>query len=323
MAIALVWAGGCQQQQSVASVNGEKISLGELHEYLLTKPKVQVLVNNTRAELPVADTLAFQAVRDIIGQKVLLQMAREEKVAPTDKDIDSEIAYRSGLDASFVTALKQRGLTMEAIRRLVTIDLCQYRLQVGSDESSMPDVEKYIQANPDKFVTPASLDLAWILAKTPERRLKAQAALDSGMDFKSVAREFSEAEGARFNDGAYPFRVIKEVPPLVRSAVQDLQPGDKTAWLQGEIGYAKLQCVSRVEAKPLEITTARKEYVRRQLSLTKGARKRDLGKDLADRVRASATVISDPSLAPMWTNYASRLNDSASAPRLPSADPGP
>ena len=295
----LVIAGGCQQQSSVATVNGEKISFGELHEHLMTKPKVQVMVNNTRADLPVADTLAFQAVRDLISQKVLLQMAREEKVAPTDKDIDAEIAFRSSLDSTFVTALKQRGLTMDAIRRLVTVDLCQYRLQAGSTEATTEEADKYIRDNPDKFVTPVTLDLAWILAKSAAQKSKAQAALDSGMDFKSVAREFSDAEGARYNDGTYPYRVIKEIPPLVRDAVQSLKPGDKTDWIQGEPGFAKLQCVSRVEAKPVEINAARKEYVRRQISLTNGGKKRDLGKDLAERVRAASTTVTDPSLAPM------------------------
>ncbi|MES1227660.1 MAG: SurA N-terminal domain-containing protein [Armatimonadota bacterium] len=308
---ALVLA-GCGNKSSVATVNGDPISVSDWQEYLASKPKVQVMLNNQRVELPVADTLAFQAIKELVTQKVLIQLAQEEKLAPSQKDIDNEIAYRNQLDPNFIGELKNRGLTMSAIRNLVAIDICQYRLQTVGVKVTKEEVDKYIKDNAQKFVIPTTGDLAWILVSTDEKRAKVQRALDSGLDFKSAARDYSEAEGASLNDGAYSQRILSEMPPFVREKVGALKAGDKTDWLKSDSGYAKFQVIARTEEKPIEVTEARRELVKRQMELQRGSQSRDLAKQLAEKVRQANTKLTDESMQTMWKNYQARLKDSVS-----------
>lgn len=301
---------GCGDRSSVVTVNGVGISRDELFQHMGSKPKVQVMLNGQRADVPVADTLAFQATRDLISQRVLLQMAQEEKVAPTQSDIDKEISFRDSVEPGFITVLKQRGLSMDGIRQLITIDLCQYRLQTSGVKVADNEVDTYIKDNPKKFVQPEQVDLAWIVVSSDEKRAKAQAAIDKGMDFKSAAKEFSEAAGASVNGGQYQIRETNALPPALREKIAPLQAGQSTEWLKDQSGIMKFQLISRTPEKPIEITTARREMVRRQMLLQRGGQARDLAKQLAERLKQANIKFADDNQQALWAAYLDRLKDS-------------
>src|SRR3569832_224460 len=109
------------------------------------------------------------------------------------------------------------------------------------------------------------------------------------MDFKSAAREYSEAPNADVIDGAYQFDTLAEMPPVVRDRVAALKAGQSTDWIQVDEAWAKFQVIGRSCEKPMEVSNARKEMVRRQLAATRGALKRDLSKELSVRVRYATT----------------------------------
>jgi parvulin-like peptidyl-prolyl isomerase len=300
---------GCGDRASVATVNGVAISRDDLFQHLSSKPKVQVSVNGQRVDLPVTDTLAFQAIRDLVSQRILVQMAREEKVEPTQADIDKEISFRDSVEPGFVTLMKQRGLSMDSIRHLLEIDICQFRLQTSGVKVADAEVDSYIKANPKQFVQPEQVDLAWIVVSSEEKRSKAQKALESGMDFKSAAREYSEAAGASTNGGQYQIHETNALAPALREKVSTLQPGQTTDWLKDQTGLMKFQLISRTPEKPIAITTAKREMVRRQMMMQRGSQARDLTKQLADRLKQANVKMADDNQQALWSSYLERLKD--------------
>lgn len=301
---------GCGDRSSVVTVNGAAVTKDDLFQHMASKPKVQVNVNGQRVDLPVSDTLAFQALRDLVSQRILLQMAQEEKVAPTAAEIDKEITFRDSVEPGFVTLLKQRGLSMDSIRQLIAVDLCQFRLQTSGVKVADNEVDTYIKENPKKFVQPEQVDLAWIVVSNEEKRSKAQGAMDKGMDFKTAARQFSEAPNASANGGQYQIKETGALPPALRDKIASLQPGQSTDWLKDSSGIMKFQLISRTPEKPIEITAARREMVRRQMALQRGSQARDLTKQLAERIKAANVKFSDDNQQALWNAYLDRLKDS-------------
>src|SRR5512132_2013253 len=85
--------GGCRGENSeiLATVNGDSITVDTFNKYLGVKTSCRVIVQGQVVDLPVADTLAFQAMQDLVSRAVLEQMAKDEGVQPTPAQIESEI----------------------------------------------------------------------------------------------------------------------------------------------------------------------------------------------------------------------------------------
>lgn len=314
---AFLFVPSCNRQGGIASVNGEPISVEEFYEYLESKPTVVVSSDNRRMELPVADTLAFQAVRDVVNHKLLVQMAREEKLEPTEKEIDAEIDLRGEIRPGFITSMKSRGLTMNSIRRLVKTEMCQFRLQTVGVTTTDQEVEDFIAKNKDKFVQPEVVEVYWILANSEAKMKAAQDALSAGQPFKSVAKQLSDEPGASRTEGLYPISQTSQIPATAREPISKLQAGQTSDWIKGEQGYAKFMLVRRIEAKPFEMNAARKTYVKRQLMLQKGSQGNDLNKRLAEKLKASKTEVTDSSLKEFWKRYEDKLRTTESETKVP------
>ncbi|MFQ3669775.1 MAG: SurA N-terminal domain-containing protein, partial [Fimbriimonadaceae bacterium] len=77
-AAAAITVAGCggKSEDVVAVVNGERITTSQFYDYLERKPTVRVQTDNGPVELPVADTIAFQAIQDLIARRLILQLAK-------------------------------------------------------------------------------------------------------------------------------------------------------------------------------------------------------------------------------------------------------
>ena len=106
MTVASLALAGCRGGSSsgasgdLAVVNGEAIPMDEYYRYLERKPAVQVVAPQNGqlqagqiAEMPTAAPLGFQAMRDLINRRILIDVARDEKVMPTEADVATELQF--------------------------------------------------------------------------------------------------------------------------------------------------------------------------------------------------------------------------------------
>ena len=310
---------GCNRNGGVASVNGEPISNEEFYDYLDTKPTVMVLADGKKVELPVSETLGFQAMQDLINHKLLNQMAKDEKLEPSDKDVDEDIDFRSKLKPGFITSLKERGLSMAAIRRLVKTELCQFRLQTQGVTVTDAEVEKYVTDHKEKFVSPEAVEVYWLLARTDDKKASIDKALATGMSFKAVAKQYSDDQSAATNEGLYPYSVTTQMPVVVREPISKLSAGQTSSWVKGEQGWAKFMVARRAEAKPYDMTSERKRFVKQELMLERGVQSNDLGKRLALKLKSSSTDVADPALKELWKSYEDKLRSATTETKTPAA----
>lgn len=328
LALGVVLVGCGRGEDTLAKVDGDAITVDELNEYLSTKPTVRVMVQGQVVALPVApdESLAFQAMQDLVIRRAMLQMAADEGVTPTDQEVEKEIEFRTQLNPNYIKELQGRGFTMGQIRKEVMVALAEEKLVTKGITVTDAEVEQYIVDNPNNFITPARADLFWVvLTDAPDLATKKQAVdreLAAGTRFQEIATRYSEDPNARQSGGRYPANVLTQMAPAVRSAVEAASPGDYTPWIEAQGQHARFFVNQKLPEEKIEMTAARKEALRRQIAMERGRRAIDLRERIVERLKVANISVERSTLKDAWKRFEDRLKDVADDQGLPT-DGGP
>lgn len=320
---------GCGgREDTLASVDGDAITVDELNEYLSTKPTVRVMVQGQVVSLPVApdESLAFQAMQDLVIRRAMLQMATDEGVVPTDDEVEREIEFRTQLNPNYIKELQARGFTMGQIRKEVMVALSEEKLLTKGITVTDAEVDKFIADNPDNFITPARADLYWVVlndsADINNRKQIVDRELAAGTRFQEIAMRYSDDPNARQTSGRYPASVLNQMSPAVRTAVESATPGDYTPWLEAQGQHARFFVNQKLPEEPIEMTAARKEAVKRQIAMERGRRAIDLRERIVQRLKVANISVERSTLKEAWKRFEDRLKDVSDVDTLPT-DGGP
>ena len=303
----------------IAIVNGEAISNDEYYRYLERKPVVQVAVAQQvqpgqAVEMQVSAPLGFQALRDLINRRILVDVARDEKVMPTEKDISDELAFQRGRQPDFMQKLTAQGLTLDDIKRDLTIDLAKEKILTKGITETKKDAEDYIKAHPEQFMAPEQARLIVVIVKDEAGQKQVDADLARGKSFQDVANQYSIDPKVRQTGGVIGINDVSRVDPGLRQIIESTGEGKTTPWQTQQEGFAKAYVDQKVKAKPLVLDDTQKEVVRRQLALQKGGAASDLPKRLVDKLRASKITVNSKPFQPLWdTAYKAMLEQSAAS----------
>jgi hypothetical protein len=323
LGVALVSFVGCNKGAGaggggdvVAVVNGTPITQQEFLHYMMLKPSVEVLSNKGPVDARVSHSIGFQAFNDLVKQKIVVQMAKDEGVYPSDADINKEIAFRMEDNPNFVKALQAQGLDTEMIKQALAVELSQDNLIGKGITVSDADVDAYRKANPKQFTQPATLDLQWILVKTPEAKKQVDDQLSHGQRFSIVATQFSEAPDAKERQGAFATNVESQISPDILKVVKNVAPLHSSDWLAGSnnSGWAKFYVVNRTPASDIKMTDHLKELVKRQIRNQRGANAREMPKQLLTKEQQSKIEIKMGGLQETWDQYVKQLASQTGTP---------
>lgn len=313
-ALSLLLVVGCSKSaENLAVVNGEAITEEEFHSYLKVKPEVQVIVGNGQiVSARVAETIGFQALQDLVRQRMVIQLAKDMKVEPTEKDVLAEVEFQRKRNANFVKDLLAQGLTLDQIKRSLKVDLAREKLLTRSITITTAEVEKFIKENPNQFIQPALVDSRWIFVKDDRGRRDVDRSLQSGAKFETVAVKFSQAPQASQNGGVFPQRVVSSIGAApIRDILNNTPPGKESEWVKLTDGWAKFFVEERTAEKKLDITETDRLWLRRQLAVQRGLQSNDLDKRLLDKLKTSKIDISMRELKAPWETAMERLKEAA------------
>lgn len=299
----------------VAIVNGTPITQAEYVRYLMLKPTVTVQSNRGPQEAAVSFPLGFQALNDIVKQKLVVQMAKQEGVYPSDADLNKEIDFRKENDPNWVPNLQRQGLDLGMIKEALAVEMSRDNL-IGKDVTvTDADIDQYKKMHPAEFMKPASMDLQWILVSSEAAKKQVDSQLSNGQRFDLVAQQFSEFPGARDSRGAYPTNDPRRMSPDLLKVVNKLEPLHSSDWQvangsQGK-GWAKFYLVKKTNAEPIEYTDHVKEMVRRRIRTQKGSGARDLGTEIMSQEKTGKIEVKMSGLQNTWDAYLKQLNGTA------------
>ena len=291
LALSLV---GCKSgdNELMATVNGETITREEYISHL--ERKIQVLVQSQTgpAQVQVAQPLNFQALNDLVNQKLLLQMAKQENVYPAEADVSNEMKYQVGKRADFVSTLTGQGLTLTDINNELRVQLARHNLLSKGVKISAEQVDAYIKENPKEFENHATVDLSWVMLKDPTDKDKVDADLKSGQTFAIVARHYTTAAGGE----RYQSREYDKFPARLKTEVDKLAENGTSNWLQDGTNWVKFHVEKKTPASPITIKDWMKEEVKRLLAEQKGSAAIDLDKRLLNLRKQANINITKPGL---------------------------
>lgn len=328
-ALLMATAGCGESSKGFATINGVPITNKELIEYLETKPTVRAVVNGQQVTVNVQDTLAFQALQDLMVRKLMLQLAKSEGVMPSSKDVEERIKLMTEVEPTYIKQMQLLGLSMQGIRDRVLVDLAQQNILSKGITVSDEEVDEFIKANPQQFEEPAKADMLWILVPTSEKPA-VDAAIGTGEKFGDIAAKFSKDKyakqyGGKYEPERFPAGVpVTGLPGALKAAIEKTQPGKATDWIDvpsSQAGVpdmsAKFYIVRKTEARKIEITAARKKLLKAAIQAERGKQTKDIQEKLSDLLKKAKIDVSDETLKPMWDRFATQLKEQADQTQVP------
>ena len=327
----LVFSAACSSNTSasddvVARVNGKDIRTADLEKQFANR------LNS--AEQPPspeeAQDAKLQLLNQMVNDQILLQMASAAGLSATDAEVDVKFnEFKSQYtEEKFQEVLKQQKLTVDEIRaelrKSITIDKLINKEITSKISVSEAEIKNFYDKNKESFNLPESYHISHILV-TPvadpelkngknddaksvdEARAKASRLLrdvQSGQDFSTVARDYSEDPSSAAAGGDLqfqPLQAIESIDPRLGQAVQRMKTGEtfpqviETRFgfhilklLEKDAGGQKDLSDPRVQAQVRQVIFNRKDQTLKAAFSEMARNKATVSNYLAERIFASA-----------------------------------
>ena len=229
---ALPFLGACaSEDQAVATVNGEKITKGQLDQRLegqAGKPTLQQMVD----------------------QDLVLQYGRQNHIDVSDKEIGDWLAQLQTRfpPGQFEQVIAQQGLTMDDVRNIGRVQLTVKKAVDRNINVSQSQVADFFNRNRSLYDTPEQVCARHILVKTKPEADSIEGQLRRGGDFAAIARKNSQDPGSASKGGDLGcFGQTQMVPPFSAAAFS-LRPGQISQPVQTQFGWHIIQVQSKKPA---------------------------------------------------------------------------
>jgi foldase protein PrsA len=285
---------GCGDQKAVATVNGTKITKGQLDAKLEQQS-------------------GKNALASIIQQDLIFQYAKEHNITATDKEVDDKLTeIESHFPAGqFDSMLKSQGITMDDARTLVRQNILTTKAVDQNITVTDAQINDYLKAQHLTLGQPSQVQARHILVKTKAQADAIEAQLKKGGDFATLAKQYSIDPGTKDKGGELGWFGPGQMVPAFQAAAFALKPGQISQPVQTPFGWHVIQ----VEAtKPLTKDEAVDQIKKQQESLQI--------QPFMNQLRTSAKIeIEDPRFADLFPSPPPAAP--APAPATPAPAPAP
>ena len=284
----------------VAKVNGVDLLKSDLEKIYAMISAQAKMTGEAKSDKEVIEV----ALGELLNMEVLKQESARRNIVPSSEDIEGEMkTIRANFpdEAAFEAMLKDKGLTIEVVKKSITEQISVQRMLEKEVESkvsiSAKDIKEFYSDNPDYFKTKDSVKASHILIKAEENadektvaeaRKKIDAILAKvkvGADFAEVAKEKSEGPSGP-NGGDLGYFGKGQMVPSFEEAVYKLKVGEVSDVVKTQFGFhiIKLVDIKKAGTTPLsEVEESIKMFLKRQ----KGE---EVFKEFVAKLRSSASI---------------------------------
>jgi foldase protein PrsA len=269
----------------MVKVNGQNITG---RQYFL---RMQVLqdVGKLVGEQFVPASPGFMTLQQLINESLIIQLARQQAVYPSDAELEAEIAKRLKDNPKLKEAFTMLGLTDEDFRWDVLVTMCQFRVITKGVNITDFEVENSYKANvATRYTLPKRFVVRVITVGKAEDQKKVDDALASGKTWGQVAAEFSQDSG-KLDEGRFGTFPDSELKGTLRTEIDKIKKGDQTKWLAAGSMFAKFWLEDVMEKEVIPLDDKLKAQIRQNLLLERGQARNNITKLLED-MRKSAKI---------------------------------
>jgi hypothetical protein len=281
--------GGGNQKAVVAKVGNTPIDREAYIRRLELMPTPVQIAGNQVTTAPAGYTL----LKQMIGEQVLLDMAKEEGVLPTDQQVEERVQREMKNNPQIKQAITEGRLTLDDYRERVRVALAEFNLRTKGVTVTEQEVKKAYEENKRAFYRPASARVRFIQVQNPEVRKQIDDDLKRGFNFQSIVNKYAQNPVAGVQSGETEFALEGALPQTpegqilqrVRTILKNAKPQQVTDWIPvGNGVVARFEVLAKSEGRQLPFEEV-KETIREQLMLQKGLQtNRDLNLELIKRI---------------------------------------
>jgi peptidyl-prolyl cis-trans isomerase C len=252
----------------VARVNGQAVTKQDFERMIHTI--------ETRAGQPIPadrrDEILRGALDQLLTYTLLSQESKTRGIKVEDAEVDAKMQQLRGqfpTQEAFEKAVKDRGMTLEGLRKDAKVDLSVTKL-MDAEVSTVPgpsdlETKEFYEKNPNQFKQEESVRASHILVRVDEkadaaRKAKAKAEIDqvlkeakAGADFAKLAQQHSQDNSAAQGGDLNYFPKGQMVPAFDKVAFE-LKPGEISGVVTTQFGYHIIKVVDHKPGRiiPLE-----------------------------------------------------------------------
>jgi peptidyl-prolyl cis-trans isomerase SurA len=252
-----------------ARVNGKEITTAELEKQFQVRTSTEQPPSQEEAQ-----DLKLQLLNQMINDRILLELAAQAGLTASDAEVDVKFneLKSQGTEEQFQDMLKQQKMSADEVkaefRKQITIDKLVNKEITSKISVSEAEIKAFYDKNKESFNLPEGFHLAHILvdpnptpdvnnankdaAKSPdEARQKVTRLLreiQSGQDFATVARNYSEDPATAPLGGDLNFQPldnIANIDPALAAAVKRLKVGETSPVIETRFGYHIVKLLER------------------------------------------------------------------------------
>lgn len=267
-------------------VNGERITGANYYKRMETLPGVGAMVaGQFRPAAP-----GFLALQRLMDETLMLQLARQKGVFPTDAQVDAELRARLADNPDFVRAFDMLGFSDADVRYDLRVQLAEFNLTTMGVNIADAQVNRYYQDQIKDFTLPKRYRLRIVAVTTPEAKAKVDADIAAGKAFADIARQHSQDVATRANGGLMGDIPEASLGANIRPLVTGLRAGQTTPWLTGATGTEmRIFLESILEQRVLPLDDKLRAQIRRDLMIQRGSVRNNLPR-LMEEARKSARI---------------------------------
>lgn len=256
-------------ERVVATVNGQPIS-GRIYFSRMEVLPGLGQIGPGNSFVPIVP--GYLTLRRIVDEMLVIQLAEERGVAPTESEIEAEMQMRIDEDPDVIGQLLALGFTEADYRYNVILQMSQFKIESEGITITDFQVEKQYEDNRLRYTLPKRYHLRLIRVDSDDAKPAVDAAISAGRSFDDVAKEFS-SDISRFKSGDIGFILEQEMQPDVREALVETLEGGTTEWVSAGDVWLKFKIEEVLPAETLELDARLKKRIREQMMLEAGRAK--------------------------------------------------
>ncbi len=300
---ALVLSACRSGEQPVAKVNETPLPREEYYRRLELVPTPVPIGQNQVGTAPAGYTTLVQMIRE----HVLLQMAREKGVMPTDKQVDERVEREMRNNPQLKQAItEQKVMTLDDLRQRVRVALAEFNLLTRGVTVTEQEVKQFYEQNKQAFYRPATVHVRFVLVQNPQIRQQIDDDLKRGFSFQSIVQKYAQNPAAGIQagetdipvEGNIQARTQEELVQAqrLRGILKNAKVGQVTDWLDFGNVAARVEVITRTSGRQQTFEEV-KDTIREGLMLQKGREKnRDINAEIARAMLNAKVEI----ISPQW-----------------------
>jgi len=225
-------------------------------------------------------------IEQMIGEKLIQQLAKKEGVEPTEAQIEKKITMikkESGGDLAKVLAL--RGMTMDDLKKKLTVE--QALGNVVTKGVTVPDAKvkaaynQALAAKNSPFKRPEQVFVSVIVASDKKAVDKAYTMVSGGTEFSTVAMQTNDIPVLKQSQGkiGWVSKEDKQFGPQIRNYAFTLSPNTYSKPFKDDDKWVIVKAERKRPSRTQSYDDV-KDMIREQMAIAEGTQKGNFQKEL-------------------------------------------